>query len=122
MKTDQSTIRDNMVRYFASFSARDLNAMDQIAHEMFDDTYIFHHPNFPDATKGPDRIKKIVRNVFEKWTDVEFTIEDMFGEENKLAIRYKGKLTNSTTGDATEWWGVVIQHYAGNKVVEEWEK
>ena len=122
MATDQAKIKDDTIRWFKAFSDRDVNQLDKLADEIFDTTFILHSPNFPNVERGPNGMKKFIRGIFEDTSAVRtFTVDDMLGEGNKLAIRFTVHRTNASNGKVTQSPVILIAHYAGDKIVEEWQ-
>ena len=55
--------------------------------ELFTTDFVF---NYPPPGAAPDRegYKQFVTRTFATWADIHGTIEDMFGEGDKVAVRW----------------------------------
>ena len=80
-----------------------------------------------EEVKGLEDFKKWVAEDLSAFPDMKITIEDEFGEENKVAIRWTLKATHEkdfadfpATHKKFETQGVEILHFEGDKIKEAW--
>jgi ketosteroid isomerase-like protein len=88
--------------------------------ENFADVYIFHDPSYAGFERGPEGFKKWFRHIQSTSTGTgTHTVEDMFGEEDKVATRYIYHYTDET-GKSGAFWSISIMHFLGGKIADEW--
>jgi len=97
-----------------------------VADELMAANYVYHGPGGVDA-KGPEGFKQYVAIYRTAFPDIHCTIEDMFGEGEKVVSRFTLRGTHlgdmmgiAPTGKKAEIIGIVISHFAGGKEVEAW--
>ena len=80
-----------------------------------------------EEVKGLEDFKKWVAEDLSAFPDMKITIEDEFGEENKVAIRWTLKATHEkdfadfpATHKKFETQGVDIFYFEGDKIKEAW--
>jgi len=90
--------------------------------ELFDEICA---PDFV-GIEGSKRSILMLRNAF---PDIIYTVEDMFGEEDKLVARWSAKGTHKgdfmgipPTGNQVYFTGVEIIRHKDGLAVEEWEE
>ncbi len=102
--------------------------LDQI--EEFVSTDLVEHEAPPPGMEGLEGIEvlrqfvKVSRDAF---PDLQFTVEDMIAEEDKVASRYTMRGTHqgefmgvAPTGNRVEVTGIDIVRFEGGKIVEHW--
>jgi steroid delta-isomerase-like uncharacterized protein len=89
------------------------------------------HPDFqgPEAKKGPQGYVAVVEELMLAFPDIQFTIEDLLGEDNKVAVRWVWTGTHKgvfkgfeASGKAVTNTGIVIFWFRDNKIIELWIK
>jgi len=108
--------------YFEEFLNRgDLGAADAI----FIPEVLFHYPL--GELKGVDAIKSYIAGFREAFPDVRFTVEDMFGEGERVAARWRLTCTQTgtfrgrpPTGKRVTVDGNTIFHVQNGKIPEMW--
>ncbi len=95
--------------------------------ELFAPTFIDHDASMPEA-KGPAGIKRVAAMVHASFPDLQFTVEDMVAEGDKVVYRYTVRGTHlgdfmgiAPTGKQTAVTGIHIYRIANGKLQEEWE-
>ena len=95
-----------------------------LAHELFTDEFIAHA--FPDL-RGPEGVRTIVTGFRESFPDIEWTIENLFGEGVYVAVRWTARGTHDgefrghePTGTDVEIPGTTIFRFEENLVAEGW--
>ena len=76
---------------------------------------------------GPDLMSSLLENRREAFPDLSFEILDLFGEGQKVVVRWSAKATHKgalgnveATGKEVAWEGTSIFHLAGGQVIAEW--
>ena len=88
--------------------------------------YVYHEPTLGDV-RGPAGLKQTIAMYRSAYPDLQFTIDDLIGEGDLVALRWlaagtqKGALIGvPATGLKTTSVGINIARFAGGKIVEEW--
>ena len=98
--------------------------------EVMDEIYaadiVFHYPSSPDI-HGAEGVKPIAKMFYTAFPDMQYTIEDMIAEGDKVAIRWtltgthKGELMGvSPIGVQVTFRGNTIVRLDGGRYVELW--
>ena len=69
---------------------------------------------------GREGIKQFVRDVLKNTPDFHLTVEDMFAEGDRVAVRYTPAGTNASTGKPTRTLVIQICRMVGGKMAEAW--
>ncbi len=75
----------------------------------------------PSLERGPAGAKQFARQVLRDSPDMHMALEDMFGEDDRLAVRLTCTSIDATTGKRVTFQVMTISRYAGNKCAEYWE-
>jgi steroid delta-isomerase-like uncharacterized protein len=117
--TQNSTIARNFVEEI--FNARNAEAA-----KSFVTSDIVYH-GMGEEVRGIEEFKKWVSEDLSAFPDLKVTIQDDFGDQNKLAIRWTLKATHEkdfadfpATHKKFETRGVEILHFEGDKIKEAW--
>lgn len=93
--------------------------------ELVAPTCVFHDPN--TTFHGPEGIKHYVMMYRMAFPDLQFTVNDLIGEGDKVVIRWmvtgthKGQLQGmAPTGKVVRVTGIVISRLAKGQVEEDW--
>jgi len=96
--------------------------------ELFATDFVMHHGT-GEEIHGLKDFKQHVSEAFSAFPDLHFTIDDMVVEGNKVATRWtltgthKGEFRGiPPTNKKVAIWAITIDHIAGGKFVEEWER
>ncbi len=88
---------------------------------------IIDHDPFPGQPTGREGIEYVVSTLHTAQPDLQFTIDDLLAEEDRVAIRWtlRGTLTGPMlgqppTGQPVQQTAIVIFRIADNKIVERW--
>lgn len=99
----------------------------EIIPELFAPNYEFHSPLGIEA-KGPEGFKQLETMMHTAFPDIHCTIDDMFGEGDKVACRvtvtgkFKGELMGiAPTGKKSTIQAILITQWVDGKEVEAWE-
>lgn len=95
--------------------------------ELFAPTFIDHDSSMPEA-KGPAGVKRLAAMVRDSFSDLQFMVEDMVAEGDRVVYRYSVRGTHTgpfmgiaPTGKQFAVTGIHIYRVAGGKLQEEWE-
>jgi steroid delta-isomerase-like uncharacterized protein len=78
--------------------------------------------------RGPEEFVKFVREIRGAFPDIRVKVEDVFGTDDKVVLRWSGTMTH--TGDAlglppsgrtVRSRGITIAHIVDGKIVEGWD-
>ncbi|GHO87524.1 ester cyclase [Dictyobacter formicarum] len=97
-----------------------------VVDELFDSNIRFHDPAIPGGSiSGLDAIKLFFNTFFAAFPDVQFTIEDLLAEDDKVSARFTWRGTHRSTilgivatHKVVTVPGTNIFHMANNKIVE----
>ena len=117
--TQHSTIVRNFVEEI--FNARNTEA----AKNFVTSDIVYH--GMAEEVRGIEEFKKWVSEDLSAFPDMKVTIEDAFGDQNKMAVRWTLKATHEkdfadfpATHKKIETRGVEILHFEGDKIKEAW--
>jgi steroid delta-isomerase-like uncharacterized protein len=96
---------------------------DAIAQQVADDFY----DHAAGATLGPEGVKKHIRALKRVFPDLRVTIEDIFAEDDLVAVRARWTGTHMAeiqgipaSGQRVEFTGMVLWRVVGDKIRERW--
>lgn len=98
----------------------------ELMDELFGAAYVNHHPSLGQA---PDREghKNTIRLVRQALPDLHETIEDLFGEGDRVVFSWSLTATHlgslmgvEPTGNSIHVTGIEIYRIAGNQIAERW--
>lgn len=97
----------------------------EAANEIMTEAFMFHGP-IRDL-EGLDAFKQFVAGIHTTFPDVNFTVEDLVAEGDKVVVRWSmtGTHTNefmgiAATGKPFTVPGTSIAHFSGEKMAEIW--
>jgi steroid delta-isomerase-like uncharacterized protein len=77
--------------------------------------------------QGPEPVKQILSMVLTAFPDLHYTFEDVFGEGDRVVVRYTSRGTHkgdlmgiAPTGKQVTITGTSIMRIANGKILEEW--
>ena len=77
--------------------------------------------------QGPEPLKQLLSMVLTAFPDLHYTFEDLFGEGDRVVVRYTSRGTHKgdfmgipPTGKQVTVTGIDIMHIANGKILEEW--
>ncbi len=111
----QTSARDNKAmarRYFEILNTGDLDAMGAIVAT----DVVFRNP--PAVIRGIEALRKVVASLRAAFPDLHFTLEDEFGEGDKIATRWVMRGTQGTR--KMDVSGMDIFLFADGKIKEIW--
>ncbi len=104
-----------------AFNASNLSTLDKLVDEIFTADYVLHDPGFPDVMPGSEGVKQFVRGALKNTPDIQFIVDDMIAEGDKVAIRWTVGGTDASTGKPTRLLVIANYRFAGGKIAEEWQ-
>ena len=100
-----------------------------IIDEVVADDYVSRLPTFPEPIHGPDELKEAVSMFRTAFPDLEYTVEDLIAEGDKVVRRDRATGTHDgefmgiePTGKEVEFEGVVIFRVEDGQLVEAWSQ
>ena len=104
------------------FPAADLAALDELVAPDFVD----HSPT-PGQPPGVEGVRAVVRGLHAGYADLRITVDDLFGEADRVAARWTLRGTHAgrlfgepPTGAAVETRILVVFRLANGKIAERW--
>jgi predicted SnoaL-like aldol condensation-catalyzing enzyme len=96
------------------------------ADEIYSPNYVRHWPDGRDVA-GPEAVKQGVKAFHVAYPDMQFTIEDLVAEGDRVATRYTFRGTQrgefmgvAATNKLTTSSGQIIYRLADGRIVEDW--
>ena len=98
---------------------------------LFDDLvssdYVLHDPNYPQPVRGAEGLKQYIQVFRTAYPDLHFTIEDIIGEGDTVAVRQTSRGTHRgelfgipPTGKQPTVTGMTYHRFVNGKLVERW--
>jgi len=100
-----------------AYNQRDLGAVDEIIAP----DYIGHMNGKKNETAGPAMVKNHITENLGIYPDFKVTIEDIFGQGDKVALRWIFQGTHKAFGKQMTTHGIFIGRFADGKIVEGWQ-
>ena len=105
-----------------------------VADEVYAPGHSNHDPVFPSIVPGPDGITPIVSMYRAGFPDLQFTVEDMVAEGDRVVTRWSASGTHTgelrgiapyvrgipPTNKRVTVTGITISHIANGQIVESW--
>lgn len=99
----------------------------EIVDEVIAQNFTNHNPLVPDAPPGPEGFKLNVSTFRSAFPDIEFTLEDLIAEDDKVVLRATGQGTHQgdllgiePTGREVTLSSIVIFRFEDGQIVERW--
>ena len=101
----------NIMRRFVEFIN---TSSKELAEELVHPEAVFYVPGYPESLKGPEGYLIIIGMMRSGFPDIQWTIEDMVAEDNKVAVRYTMRGTHKGTfiGVPATYKSIVVQSMA----------
>jgi len=78
--------------------------------------------------RGPEEFVKFVREIRGAFPDIKVTVEDVFGADDKVVLRWSGVMTHTgdgpglpASGRTVHSRGITIARFVDGKIVEGWD-
>ena len=117
----QQKAREVIVRWVETISSRDITALDQLADESCTADYVWHFPGVTHLPPGPGGVKQLFRSILDGNPNFKPTLEDLFVEGDKVAVRFSFRRTDPVSGKPQHGTELAIERYVGDQIAEEWE-
>ncbi|MFC7155692.1 ester cyclase [Halomarina halobia] len=89
--------------------------------------FVYHNPMVDEEIRGPGGYRHLIEEYREAVRDFEMTVEEMFGDGDRVATRFttrgtvEGELRGvEASGERIEVTGVVVDHLSDGKIAERW--
>ncbi len=100
-----------------------------IADEIFAEKYLSHQSDGTTLERGPEDVKKFVKEYRSAFSDIEDIVEDMIGEGDRVVTRWTLRATHTgdfrgipASGNRVHITGIGIFRFSEEgKVVESWD-
>lgn len=100
---------------------------EDVIDELIAEDFTNHNPLLPDAPPGPAGFKANVSAIRSAFPDIEFPVEDLIAEGDRVVLRAVGRGTHEgefmgvqPTGREVTLPAIVIFRIANGQVVERW--
>jgi steroid delta-isomerase-like uncharacterized protein len=100
----------------------------EVSDEVFADRYVAHQPDGSEEERGPEDVKRFLRQYREAFPDLQITIEDQIAEGDKVVTRWSSRGTHrgefrgiAPTSNEVRLTGMGIFRFSEGKVVESWD-
>jgi predicted ester cyclase len=114
--------RDDVLRGFEIYNTKDMSVIGPWYDELLAPDCIYHNPSVPYLVQGREGIKQFVRELYKAIPDLHHNApDDLIVRGDKVAVRYSVSRTDPDSGKRQTCMVVAIDHYAGDKIVAEWE-
>jgi len=111
-------------RMVEDFNRRDLAFID----EVFSPSFVLHTALTSGWPRGLEGARKMFTTMLTTAPDIRATIEDIFAEEDKVAVRWtfrgthrgESRLSGAPTGEEFTAVAISIYRFAKGKIEEDW--
>jgi steroid delta-isomerase-like uncharacterized protein len=117
-----------IVRRFFKERNKGMAALMAVVGEFYAADIVFHKSTGEDI-HGIEDYKQFMSVLFNAFPDLHYTIDDLFAERDKVAVRttFTGTHTGEwrgtpPTNNKITMWEIIIYRFAGGKVVEGWSR
>jgi predicted ester cyclase len=90
-----------------------------VALKNFSDDFL-DHDEPGGAAVGPLAAKNMMEAVYQRWPDLQVSVEDILAEGDKVMVRNIWTATDKSTGRRISFHGFVLWRFANRKIVERW--
>jgi steroid delta-isomerase-like uncharacterized protein len=101
------------------------NASEAAIDELLADDFVFNYPS-PGASSDREGYKRAIMEPSTSFSDIQFTMEDMVAEGDKVAVHWTGTATHTReffgfapTGKRVTLAGISIMQIADGRVIRE---
>jgi predicted ester cyclase len=91
----------------------------EVAFRNFSTDFLDHdEPGGPVV--GPLAAKTMMEEAYQRWPDLNVSVEDILAEGDKVMVRNLWTATEKSTGRRISFRGFVLWRFANRKIVERW--
>jgi predicted ester cyclase len=118
---NEKKVRKDILRAFEIYNTKDISVIGPLYDEILAPDCIYHNPGMPDVV-GRENIKQFVSDLYKALPDLYHNApEDIIVQGDKAAVRHSVSYTDPVSGKHQTSMIVFIDHYSGDKIIEEWE-
>ena len=118
---NEQKVRKDTLHGFEIYNTKDIGIIGPWYDEILAPDCVYHNHGMPDVV-GRENIKQFVSDLYKAMPDLYHnTPEDIIVQGNKVAVRHTVSFTDQVSGKRKRCMIVYIDHYSGDKVIEEWE-
>ena len=99
----------------------------ELVDEIISPSHALHDPNLTGSAVGPEAYKRQVSRFIAAFPDLRFTIEDIVGENEKLAVSWTISGTHKSefmgvpaTNKKVSVHGITIHHFVNAKIMDSY--
>ncbi len=121
MMINEQVVQKNLLHEFEVYNTKDMSLIGLLYDEILAPDCVYHNLGMPDVV-GREKIKQFVSDFYKAMPDLYHNApEDIIVQENKVVVRHTVSFTDPVSGKRQSCMIVYIDHYSGDKVIEEWE-
>ncbi len=118
---NEKKVRKDTLYGFEIYNTKDISVIGPFYDEILAPDCVYHNPGMPDVV-GRENIKQFVNDLYKAMPDLYHNApEDIIVQGNKVAVRHTVSFTDQASGKRKRCMIVYIDHYSGDKIIEEWE-
>jgi steroid delta-isomerase-like uncharacterized protein len=99
----------------------------ELAEELMSNDVVMHHPSSPTPLKGREAVTGMLSTFRAGFPDLKMVVEDVFGEDDKVAIRWRVTGTQTAelfgipaSGKSMDVTGISVLRLSNGIIVEDW--
>jgi steroid delta-isomerase-like uncharacterized protein len=119
-----SELNEQLMQRFTEFIN---SASEELAAQLISPDATFHVPGRPEPMRGPSGYLTIIGMMCQGFPDIQWTLEEMVSEEDKIAARFTMRGTHEgpffgvpPTGSEIVVEALNLYHLSARKIVEEY--
>ena len=113
--------REQILHWLDAMSSGDAKLIDQVTDEFLTADYVWHFPGVHGLPPGPASMKQIGRQIVGDNPEFKITLEDLFMEGDKVAVRCTMHRKDPVSGKLQHGIDIVLSRFVGDKAAEDWE-
>jgi predicted ester cyclase len=118
---NEQEVRKDILHAFEIYNTKDMSVIGSLYDEILAPDCVYHNPDMPDVV-GRENIKQLVSDLYKAMPDLYHNApDDIIVQGDKVAVRHLVSFTDQVSGKRQRCMIVFIDHYSGDKIIEEWE-
>ncbi len=118
---NEQEVKINLLREFEIYNTKDMSLIGPLYDEILAPNCVYHNQGMP-VVVGRENIKQFVSDLYKAMPDLYHNApEDIIVQGNKVVVRHTVSFTDPVSGKRQSCMIVYINHYSGDKVIEEQE-